>query len=148
MVPAADVAGGEQALSDSFLLPNAAPQNSTMNASAWRRLENRVRKLAQVADSVIVVTGAIFAASPERIGAGGVAVPTELYEVILVLDGGRPWVAAAIVPNTEAGSGSLDSFAVTMAEVERRTGLKLFHELPAGPHMTGGQVCPANEARK
>ncbi len=80
LVPARDVAHDEEALRDSFLLSNAVPQNSVMNRSSRSRLENQVRKLAEEADSVIVVTGAIFTERPDRIGAGGVAVPSALYK--------------------------------------------------------------------
>ena len=88
LVPARDMAFDEQAIRDSFLLSNAIPQDAVMNRSSWRRLENWVRKLAVDADSVIVITGAIFAGNPDRIGAGRVAVPSDLYKVILVCQSG------------------------------------------------------------
>lgn len=99
----------EQAWLDSFLLSNVVPQNARMNRSAWYRLENRVRRIAESADSVIVVTGATFTGDAERIGSGGVAIPAQLYKVILVLQGGRRSVTAAILPNAESRD-SLDSF--------------------------------------
>lgn len=102
-----------------------------MNSSLWRRLENEVRKLARTADSVIVVTGAIFAEDAERIVSGGVAVPAELYKVVLVLQHGRAWMTAAILPNAES-RGSLRSFTVPVADVESKTGLKFFQLLDPG----------------
>lgn len=125
LVPARDVGYDEQAFDESFLLSNAVPQNSEMNVSAWRRLENWVRKLAADADSVIVVTGAIFAEDAQRVGAG-VAVPSGLYKVILVNEGSQSLLIAVIMPNAECRGCSLASFMVTVAEVELRTGLSFF----------------------
>lgn len=73
-----------------------------------------------------MVTGAIFAETPERIGAGGVAVPTELYKAILV-SGVRDYrLIAVVMPNAETRARALGSFVVTVAEVEKRTGLIFF----------------------
>lgn len=129
LVPARDMTHDEQALRDSFLLSDAVPQNSAMNRSSWRRLENQVRKLAVDAESVIVITGAIFAERPDRIGAGGVAVPAKLYKVILVCEAGSTRLIAVMMPNEETSERSLESFIVTVAEVESLTGLKFFPHL-------------------
>lgn len=126
LVPARDMAHDEQALSDSFLLSNAVPQNVVMNRSIWRSLENRVRNLALGADSVTVVTGAIFPENPDRIGANGVAVPSHLYKVILVERGGRSRLLASVIPNSDGPEPSLDPFVTTVAEVEALTGLTFF----------------------
>jgi DNA/RNA endonuclease G (NUC1) len=82
-VPAADVASSEQAVRDSFLLSNVVPQNSSLNSGKWRLLEKAIRRLAVDADFVVVFTGPIFCATVERIGANRVAVPCQLYKVIL-----------------------------------------------------------------
>lgn len=78
---------------------------------------------------MIVVTGAIFAEAPERIGAGGVAVPSTLHKVVLVSQAGRSRPLAAMMPNAEATDRSLEAFIVPVAEVEMRTGLKFFPDL-------------------
>lgn len=129
LIPARDMARDEQALSDSFLLSNAVPQNSMMNSSVWRRVENRTRKLAESADSVIVVTGAIFEENAERIGVGRVGVPSELYKVILIVSGTQFRLIAFAVPNTETGDQPLDAFTVPVTEVKKRTGLRFFPKL-------------------
>lgn len=108
LVPARDVAHDEEALRDSFL----------------------VRKLAAEVYSVIVVTGAIFAEIPERIGLGGIAVPAQLYKVILVCKGSRTSLIAVMMPNADVSGRSLESFIVPVAEVERRTALEFFPVLP------------------
>lgn len=113
-------------------MSNVVPQNAGMDGSIWRRLENLVRRLAAEADSVIVVTGAIFPVNAERIGAGGVAVPAELYKVVLIRNGSQSRLFAVMMPNAEAGGQSLDSFVVPVAEVEKRSGSRFFAGLEAG----------------
>lgn len=78
---------------------------------------------------MIVVTGAIFPANAQTIGPGAVAVPSHLYKVVLVNERGRARMFAAIIPNAETSGRSLDEFLVTIAEVERRTGLTFFPSL-------------------
>lgn len=43
MVPASDMAFSEEAMRDLFLLSNTVPQDPSLNLSAWRRIENRIR---------------------------------------------------------------------------------------------------------
>lgn len=133
LVPARDVAGDEQSLRDSFLLSNAVAQDSSMNLSIWRRLENRTRRLSEAADSVIVVTGVVFDENARRIGAGRVGVPREMYKVILSVQGSQFRLIAFAVPNAPAEGRSLESFLVTVTQVEQRTGLRFFPRLGARP---------------
>lgn len=76
-----------------------------------------------------MVTGAVFTEAPERIGSGSVAVPSELYKVILACQGGRYRLIAVMMPNAETGDRSIESLIVPVAEVEKRTGLKFFPDL-------------------
>ena len=130
LVPAADLAWSPVAIHASFLLSNTAPQPQAVNAGSWRRLENAVRRLAARADAVYVATGTLVASSPPTfIGPGRVAVPTHLYKAILVVRGDQKVAYAAIVPNIDQGRRQLDSFTVSVDEVERVTGLDFFSGL-------------------
>jgi endonuclease G len=129
LAPAADFSSPE-AVRATFLLSNAVPQKPSANTGPWRRLENAVRRAARTADRVHVFTGALFEGEPRTIGAGQVAVPSHTYKVILLIHGdSAAAMFAAIVPNHENVSGSLDQFTVTVDEVEQRTGLDFFSEL-------------------
>lgn len=130
LVPAADLAWNEKALSDSFLLSNVIPQNLSLNAGKWRSLETAVRELAASSDSLIILTGPIFCATVERIGANDVAVPCEIFKVVLAMRGDQFIMFAAILPNGPNPSQPLSAFATSVNEVHRRTGLDFFHELP------------------
>ena len=126
LVPAEDLPDP----AESFLLTNAVPQNQIMNAGIWRQLENRIRKLAAHSDSLTIITGPIEDASQtEFIGSNKVAVPTHLFKVILAIENGTKTMYAAIIPNAPQPESILASFAVTVDEVQRRTGVDFFSSL-------------------
>jgi endonuclease G len=128
LVPAADFSSPE-AVRATFLLSNAVPQTPSVNTGPWRRLENAVRRAARSADRVHVFTGALFEGEPKTIGPNQVAVPSHTYKVVLLIRGDSAAMFAAIVPNHENVSGSLNQFTVTVDEIEHRTGLDFFSEL-------------------
>jgi endonuclease G len=127
MIPAADFAWSEQAYNATFFLTNVVAQKQSVNAGLWRVLENRVRRIAASADSVLVFTGPLFDSKPlEFLAPGGVAIPACTYKVLLAVQGNRRFMFAAIIPNTGNPREPLNHFAVTVDEVERRTGLDFF----------------------
>jgi endonuclease G len=128
LAPAADFSSSD-AVRATFLLSNAVPQQPSVNTGAWRRLENAIRRAARSSDRVHVFTGTLFEGEPKTIGPGQVAVPSHTYKVILLIQGDSTKMFAAIVPNQENVSGSLEQFSVTVDEVERRSGLDFFSEL-------------------
>ncbi len=130
MVPAADMAFDEAALHDAFLLSNALPQNASLNQGKWRALENAVRRIAASADSVVVLSGPIFCPDSPRIGPNQLAVPCYFFKAILTTRGQQHDAFAAILPNADNPSDALPHFAVSICEVESRTGLNFFDALP------------------
>jgi endonuclease G len=128
LAPAADFSSPE-AVRATFLLSNAVPQQPSVNTGPWRRLENAVRRAARTADRVHIFTGTLFEGERKTIGPGQVAVPSHTYKVVLLIQGDSAAMFAAIVPNQENVSGSLDQFTVTVDEIEHRTGLDFFSEL-------------------
>jgi endonuclease G len=128
LAPAADFSSSE-AVRATFLLSNAVPQTPSVNTGPWRRIENAVRLAARAAARVHVFTGALFEGEPITIGPAQIAVPSHTYKVILVIQDDSAAMFAAIVPNHENVSGPLDQFAVTVDEIEHRTGLDFFSEL-------------------
>jgi endonuclease G len=105
---------------------NAVPQKPSVNTGPWRRIENVIRGAAHAADRVHVFTGALFEGEPKTIGQGQVAVPSHTYKVVLFIQGDSAAMFAAIVPNQDDLPGPLDRFAVTVNEIEQRTGLDFF----------------------
>jgi endonuclease G len=128
LAPAADFSSPD-AVRATFLLSNAVPQTPSVNTGLWRRLEAAIRRAASSADHVHVFTGTLFEGAPRTIGANEVAVPSHTYKVIFLIQGDSAAMFAAIVPNQDNLPGPLDRFAVTVDEIEQRTGLDFFSEL-------------------
>ncbi len=127
LIPAGDFAWSVEAHQATFLLTNVIAQKQSVNAGRWRMLESAVRRIAATADSVQVFSGPLFDSGPiDFLSPGGVAVPTHIYKVLLVVHEGRRTMFAAIIPNAQNPPQPLNSFALTVAEVERRTGFDFF----------------------
>ena len=120
MAPAGDM-HTHDAMAQSFSLANMVPQDQRHNAGAWSRIEQDTRKYVMRAQGdVYVFTGPVYPDRPERIGDGGVAVPSHIYKVVYDAVTGRSWVHwQANNPDTQAGT------PITYDEFVRRTGLRL-----------------------
>ena len=121
LVPAADVAWSTDAMRDSFLLSNAAPQYPSVNQSAVRKLENSIRKLASSTE-VYVITGTLYdCGTPiSYIGRNNVAVPCAFYKAVISNDG----IHATLVTNQP--HPTVERIAITA--LEQRTGYRLLPE--------------------
>ena len=127
LAPAGDMAFSLTAMSESFLLSNIVPQNSSNNRGIWRRLENRVRSWAQTENKLYVITGTIT--DPRRIGLGRnkVAVPTHLYKI--VYDEADQEMIAFSIPNSNVNDKELSYYVTTVDKIEALTGIDFFHQL-------------------
>ncbi|MGH8481295.1 MAG: DNA/RNA non-specific endonuclease [Nevskiaceae bacterium] len=121
---------GREAQRATFLMSNIAPQRPRLNELLWQRLEEaEADVVAPGAIELWVTAGPVFGA-PRALERSGIALPEAFYRVWLDLRDGRPWALAFIVPQSVCGTEPLSHFLTTVDEVERRTGLDLFHELP------------------
>ena len=142
--PAADFAFDEKAMSETFYMSNMSPQKGGLNRGIWKDLEAEVRLWAKNFGRVYVVSGPILekpAAEYQSIGENKVSVPEFYYKVLLIPlyedekdkktpeDAQSVTMLAFILPN-EKCDGALDDYAVTVDEVESRTGLDFFAPLP------------------
>lgn len=142
--PAADFAFSEKAMSETFYMSNMSPQKGSLNRGLWKDLESKVREWAKEFGRVYVVSGPVLekpAAEYKAIGENQVSVPEFYYKVILAPlyadeddkaspeDAQNIMMMAYIFPN-EKCEGTLDDYAVTVDEVEKRTGLDFFAPLP------------------
>ena len=119
MAPAADMPDA-QAMAQSFSLANMVPQAPLNNQKPWAGIELATRKYAlRAKGNVYIITGPVFDANPQTIGAGRVAVPTHLYKLVYDETTGRSW--AHWIENTnDARAGSL----ITYQELVKRTGIE------------------------
>lgn len=131
LAPAADFKWSGEAMSDTFYLSNMAPQEGDFNRGIWSDLEATVRQFAVDNEKIYVVTGPVLTDGPYKtIGKNKVAVPNSYYKVIL--DYTDPDIKAIGFLMPGVGSKEpLQSFAVSIDEVEKATNIDFFPSLPA-----------------
>lgn len=129
LAPAGDMGFSDQAMSESFYMSNISPQVSTFNRGIWKDLEEDVRKWAIKDSNLYIVTGPVFGRGRKKIGDNKVTVPTHFYKVILYYDGSLSKAIAFLMPN-KATKKPVQSFAMSVDEVEKVTGIDFFPALP------------------
>lgn len=130
MAPAADFRWSKEAMEDTFLLSNICPQDGAFNRGIWADLEAMVRVNAYEEGVLYVVTGPILSDGEyETIGENEVAVPKRFYKVMLAYDG-EDAKAIGFVLGNEGSSRRLESYATSVDEVERISGLDFYPGLP------------------
>lgn len=129
IVPAADMAFSNDAMSETFFLSNIAPQESGFNKGVWRELEELSRDWAKRFKHLYVVTGPVLT-QPIKfwIGENQVAVAPAFYKVLLDLSEPELKAIGFIIPN-QTSTEALSSFAVSVDEVEALTGINFFQNL-------------------
>lgn len=126
LCPAADMALNLTAMSETFYMSNMSPMTPSFNRGIWASLENWVRSAALANGGLYVATGPILNTSCGTLS-GGITVPCTFYKIIFK-DGPKPKMIGFILAN--AGSSlALKSFAVSIDEIERSTGLDFFPQL-------------------
>lgn len=128
LAPAANFAFSEEAMSESFFLSNMSPQAPGLNREIWQYLEGQVRTWADRFGKVYVITGPVLekpAEAYDYIGENQVSIPEFYYKVLLVPTHESLMSIGFIIPNKKCKDTFWD-YAVTIDEVERRTGLDFY----------------------
>ncbi|TEB36031.1 hypothetical protein FA13DRAFT_1762233 [Coprinellus micaceus] len=140
MVPAADAKSSQDAMNETFLLSNIAPQvGDGFNRHYWAYLEDWCRKLTNNFDDVYVFTVPLYLprqdsdgkwrVSHEVIGnPPNVAVPTHFAKVVLTTKPSQETsIGAFVLPNAIIpDQAPLTSFVVPVDAVEKAAGLTFF----------------------
>lgn len=127
-----------------FLMTNIVPQSPACNQSGWERLESYCRDLADNGKELYIVAGGHGIGGKDDGGkpkltigrnAPFVTVPTSMWKVILVLDRGtnptaKSRVIAVWFPNDNTVTDDWPKYRVSVAEVEKKTGLRFFPLVP------------------
>lgn len=129
IAPAADMKWSEQAMRESFYFSNICPQNNNLNAGVWKDLEEQVRKLASEKGNIYVVAGPLVSKQPNTIGSNKVVVPNAFFKVLLQNDKDN-WSAIAFLFANESGRKPLSTYAMTVSEMQKITGINFFPALP------------------
>ncbi len=131
---------------ETFYGTNMTPQLGSFNSGVWAKLEDRVRAWAKSCDTLYVVTGCVV--KPERKDNYGVAsdnkgksviAPYAYFKAVLRYNpngtfGHSGYNACAIFleHNADNASRSVNrSMAMSIRELERKTGIDFFVNLPA-----------------
>ncbi len=117
---------------DSFSLANMSPQYETLNRSSWKQVEATVHDLPKTAGDIYIVTGPIFAAHPTLMN-GRVAIPTAFFKA--VFDPSRNKAIAFVFANRDDAMCEL----LSLADLERRAGVRPFPTLPKAVRETSGE---------
>lgn len=131
LCPAGDRRFSEQAYNETFYTSNISPQDRDFNAGVWNRLEMQVRDWARRYDELFVVTGGVLEAGLEEIGDEDVDVPRYYYKIIARGKPDNPKILAFSFLGKES-TKPLRQFTVSVDEIEKRTGIDFFENLPDG----------------
>lgn len=129
LVPAADLKWNTAAMRQSFLLTNVCPMRKELNEGGWAKLEEKVREWTVRDSALLVFTGPVVSGNDTTRLKGKVVVPGAYYKVILAPCVKPKRALAFIYPNGHSGR-RLQHYAVSVDEVERKTGLDFFPTLP------------------
>lgn len=123
---------GASAQHETFLMTNITPQKSNLNQKSWQRLEEIIgNDFSQWHGDFWVVTGPIFAESPNTIKKTKVAIPKAFYKILIKPNTPeRPTTALAFVfPQNAKANADLMSFVTSIDDIEQQTGIDFFSKL-------------------
>ncbi len=130
LAPSADFRWSKKAVSESFYYSNMSPQLAEFNQEKWADLEGLLRGYVydHPETQLYVVTGPLLNDSLAKIeqGLNKVSIPKYFYKVALDLKNKK--AIAFIMPNA-AIPYPISSFAVSINEVEKVTGINFFYQL-------------------
>jgi endonuclease G len=130
LAPAGDMAFSSTAMSESFYMSNMSPQHPSFNRGIWKELESLTRAWASEYSTLYIATGAILTPNLRTIGSNQVSIPSYYYKAILDYDetSGDYRGIAFILPN-QKGNRSLQSYVVSIDNLESRTGIDFYPQL-------------------
>ena len=134
-------------MAQTYYWTNSTPQRKEFNGGVWGTLENQIRSAIPASDSLYVVTGPVyqtvggnetvktFANSNGSNDGKTVPIPNYYFKVILKVrrSGGAVTAASAIgfwFSHEDHSGVSWQSFAVSVDEIESKTGFNFFANLP------------------
>ncbi len=130
LAPSADFRWSAQALSESYYYSNMSPMLADFNRDSWAKLEDLFRSYIyrNPETQLYIVTGPVLSDDLPKIprAQNNVTIPKHFFKVALDFTNNR--AIAFILPNAK-NENPLESYAVSIAEVEVITGIDFFHQL-------------------
>ena len=142
-IPSADRTANVELNSQTFYYSNMTPQLGGFNQKIWADMESKVRSYANSCDTLYVVTGAVLKTvgglesvtyTNDRNGIQKIAVPNYYYKVLVSVKSSgssKTYKGIGFWFEHKANSGKINSsYACCIDEIERKTGLNFFANLP------------------
>ena len=130
LAPAADMAFSDEAMTESFLMSNVAPQLPSFNRGIWNKLEGKVRDWASTGEALYVVTGSCWDSTSAGLKETGIPVPGYFYKVIFDTNRKSRGMVVFLIPHNDAPRNSLFDYVITVDSLEVLTGIDFFGQLP------------------
>lgn len=118
----ADMSWDQDVARESFILSNMTPQLPEFNRGIWKKLEDQTRAWALGRQTTILIyAGPIYNRVQDKtIGKNMVTVPNGFYKILVDTESGEVLVFKFA---HEAGSGSLNKYLSSIAQVQKETGI-------------------------
>lgn len=150
LTPAADREMSVESVSETFYMSNMSPQYPAFNREIWQYLEHQVRVWAEKFGTVYVVSGPVLEKPADQyasIGHNKVSIPQYYYKVILARNGNKPIAIGFILENTKHKDKNFWDDAVSVDEVEKRTGIDFWSKLEDSTENSIEAIFDINEWR-
>ncbi len=128
MVPVADRKKNKEDAYSTFVMTNIFPQAPSVNTGYWSRLEDYSRSLVNQGNELYIISG--IYGQKELIANGKIAVPSQMYKIIVVIPpgsgideiNGSTRVIAVELPNAnESNDADWKTFTTSVDEIEKHT---------------------------
>ena len=132
LAPSADFRWSLKAMSESYYYSNMSPQLPEFNREIWAKLESMIREYVQEKkERVFVVTGPIISNKPKKLerSINNLSIPEAFFKVVIDIEGDTAAGIGFIIPHEECEYPVM-SYAVSIDEVEKKTGIDFFSSLP------------------
>lgn len=128
LVPCYDLLFSEQAVEETFYMSNIVPQKLAFNKYIWTKLEDLIREWIRSTETFYIVAGPVLTDAPfKTFGDNKTSLPIRYYKAILDIEEKR---AIAFVFRNSMSSNSIQSFSVSIDELEELTDIDFFPSLP------------------
>jgi endonuclease G len=143
--PSKDRTDSEENNKTTFFTTNILPQSAACNRGAWERFESYCRDLTPDGSELYIAAGPHGEGGTGELGprktigkgkSGEISVPAAVWKVVMVLPNRETMPTQATrslavwIPNNQTVSEDWRPYAVSVAEVEKRTGYKFFPLIP------------------
>lgn len=129
LCPAGDRRKTLESYNETFYTSNISPQKHNFNAGIWNKLEQKTRYWAKKYQHLYVITGGVLEDNLKTIGSEKVSVPRAFYKILLDYTEPEIKTIAFLIPHQESKK-PLYEFVVSIDELENKTGIDFFHQLP------------------